>query len=107
VSCVLVFSGLGDKHQSGIQTSFVLVIICIMSNLSFVVTPVFIEDTTDQSTCIAVVLEGTWQGYNVVKEYCNNCHNCIFFICGGMKTEERLIFVHFEFDTAVFVTQSH
>jgi len=43
-----------------------------MSNLSFVVTPTSIEDTTDQRTCIAVVFEGTRQGYNVVKEYCNN-----------------------------------
>jgi hypothetical protein len=46
-------------------------------------------------------------GVYVVKEYCNNWHNCIVFMCGGMKTEERLIFVHFEFNTAVFAAQSH
>jgi hypothetical protein len=28
-------------------------------------------------------------------------------MCGGMKIEERLILVHFEFDTAMFAAQSH
>lgn len=51
----VVFSGLGHKHQSGIQTSFVLVIICSMSNLSFAVTPFSLKKQQTKVLVIAVV----------------------------------------------------